>query len=425
VTTEAGPESSAPAVPPEPVPLSRNVDYQLLWWGRAVGGVGNSLAFFAFPLLAQEHLGGSHAAGLTLVADQLGLLTSILGAGLLADRVDRRLLLLAATGLQLVAVTAVLGLLAAHALTLPRMLISVFVAGVAWSIYGTAETAAVAQVVPGVQRAEAAARNQVRSYLVALLVAPVGGLVFTLNDRLPFAIDVALVIVLAGALLGIRRRLLPDPQGGGGRGGLLAQAREGFEFLLRDRVQRRVLVILVVVNAVDPVLVLAVLAIANNADHGGTGTGFIYGAGTALGLAGSLLTPRLLRRARPGLFAVGALWLLAAAMAAMAAATGLLPLAGACYALTYLSVPVLMAVLIGYRVARTPPQLQGRSQAASALMVLALRPVVAAVAGFTLGGHLSSSIGVSAGVVGLLALWSTLSPVLRTMPPAAQWSTGA
>jgi hypothetical protein len=58
-------------------------------------------------------------------------------------------------------------------------------------------------------------------------------------------------------------------------------------------------------------------------------------------------------------------------------------------------------------------------------MVLALRPVVAAVAGFTLGGHLSSSIGVSAGVVGLLALWSTLSPVLRTMPPAAQWSTGA
>lgn len=407
-----------------PPPLSRNTDFQLLWWGRAIGGIGNGLAFLAFPLLAQQRLGGSHAAGLTLVADQVGLLSTLLAAGVLADRVDRRRLLLAATALQAVAVGVVLVLLVRDALTLPALLVCVFVAGGAWSLYGTAETAAVAQVVPGSQRAAATTRNQVRAFVVGLLAAPLGGVLFTVDDRLPFAIDVVLVLVLAGALLAIRRTLAPD-RGAPRREGLVAQAREGFDFLLRDRVQRRILLALLVVNAVDPVLVLAVIAIANRAGHGATGTGFVFGAGTALGLLGSVVTPRLMRNPRPGLIAVGALWLLALALAGMAGATGALPLAGACYALTFLAVPVLSAVFIGYRVARTPQQLQGRSQAASALVVLSLRPVVAAVAGYALGGSLAVSVTVTAVAVSALALWMTVSPGLRTMPPADQWAVDA
>lgn len=409
---------------PAVTPLSHNTDFQLLWWGRAVGGIGNGLAFLAFPLLAQQRLGGSHAAGLTLVADQIGLLSTLLAAGVLADRVDRRRLLLAATALQVVAVATVLVLLARDTLTLPALLLCVFVSGGAWSLYGTAETAAVAQVVPGPQRAAAATRNQVRAFVVGLLAAPLGGILFTVDDRLPFAIDVVLVLVLAAALLAIRHRLVPDhrtprPES------LVAQAREGFDFLLRDRVQRRVLLALLVVNAVDPVLVLAVIAIANRAGHGATGTGFVFGAGTALGLLGSFVTPRLVRNPRPGLVAVGALWLLALALAGMATATGVLPLAGTSYALTFLAVPVLSAVFIGYRVARTPQRLQGRSQAASALMVLSLRPVVAAVAGYALGASVTLSVTVTAVAVGVLALWLTVSPGLRAMPPADQWAVDA
>ncbi len=109
-----------------PLPLRRNSTYQLLWWGRALGGIGNALTFLAFPLLAQERLGGSHAAGLTLVADQIGELATLLVAGVLADRFDRKRLLVAATLLQLVSVGTVVRLVATDHLSLPALLVTVF-----------------------------------------------------------------------------------------------------------------------------------------------------------------------------------------------------------------------------------------------------------------------------------------------------------
>ena len=404
------------------VPLRRNAPFQLLWWGRAVGGIGNALAFLAFPLLAQQTLGGSHAAGLTLVADQLGELTTLLVAGVVADRVDRGRLLIAATALQLVAVGSVVALLATRHLTLPAMLVSVFAAGVAWSLYGTAETAAVAQVVPPTQRAEAAGLNQTRGFVVGLVAAPLGGVLFAFHHQLPFVLDIALGLVLVVALLMVRGRLRV------GRGtdhlprGVVAQAREGFSILLRDPVQRRILLALAVINAVDPLLVLALVAISVRAGHGGTGTGLIYGAGIALGLAGSFVTPRLLRGARPGVAAIAAIWLIGLCLAGMAATTGRLWAAGACYALTFLAIPVLAAVFVGYRVARTPQRLQGRSAAATGLIVLGFRPVVSLVAGFALGASVAGSVAVGAAVVGLLALLLTLTRNIRRMPPAADWA---
>src|ERR1700743_1253269 len=77
--------------------LSHNRDFTILWVGETVSELGTTMALFVFPLLGYQLTHSTLAAALLTTADLLGMAARVLPAGILADRYDRRNLMLGAS----------------------------------------------------------------------------------------------------------------------------------------------------------------------------------------------------------------------------------------------------------------------------------------------------------------------------------------
>ena len=74
--------------------LARNRDFTILWVGETISELGTTMALFVFPLLGYQLTHSTVAAALLTAADLLGMAVMMLPAGILADRYDRRTLML-------------------------------------------------------------------------------------------------------------------------------------------------------------------------------------------------------------------------------------------------------------------------------------------------------------------------------------------
>src|SRR4051812_23494691 len=78
--------------------LLRNHDFTVLWVGQAISELGSRVSMFVFPLIAYELAGSTLAAAGAEAAHLLGLAATLLPAGVLADRFDRRRIMRVAAG---------------------------------------------------------------------------------------------------------------------------------------------------------------------------------------------------------------------------------------------------------------------------------------------------------------------------------------
>ena len=78
--------------------LSRNRDFTILWTGQTISDLGSQVSMFAFPLVTFAVSGSALWAAVVDAAFLLGMCGALLPAGVLADRVDRRLLMRTASG---------------------------------------------------------------------------------------------------------------------------------------------------------------------------------------------------------------------------------------------------------------------------------------------------------------------------------------
>jgi Transmembrane secretion effector len=117
--------------PREPVPLRRNRDFRLLWGGQAVSLLGSQTSKIAYPLLALGLTGSPAKAGIAGFAAVLGYLLIPLPAGGVADRHDRKRIMIGCDVVRLAAVgsIAVAGW-AAH-ITCVQLLLAGFIEGTA------------------------------------------------------------------------------------------------------------------------------------------------------------------------------------------------------------------------------------------------------------------------------------------------------
>src|SRR5215469_18942213 len=73
-----------------PVPLWRNLQFQLLWAGQAASSLGVGVADVAYPLAILALTGSPARAGLFAAVQTAGMMVGALPGGQLADRHDRR-----------------------------------------------------------------------------------------------------------------------------------------------------------------------------------------------------------------------------------------------------------------------------------------------------------------------------------------------
>ncbi len=213
-------------------PLRRDRDYRWLWSGQVVNGIGNQITRIALPYQVYVLTGSTLAIAALTLFQLVPILLFALGAGSLADVMDRRrLLMITQTGLA--ACSLVLALLAAGgAPPVGVLFVVAFLAAGLAAVDQPARASAIPRLVPAVRLPSAIALNQLNFQMASIVGPAIGGLLIaTVGLAGAYTVDLVSFIASFVALLAIHP--LP-PIGAVSRPGLAA-IREGLRFARQRR----------------------------------------------------------------------------------------------------------------------------------------------------------------------------------------------
>ena len=213
--------------------LLKNARFVRLWIGQGLSFVGDFVSTVALVILVVDVSGSASAVGGVLVARLLPTLASPL-VGVLADRLDRRAVLVAG---DLVRAVLVVGLIFAH--DLPVIYALAFLLGAARTVFNPTVRAAFPAVVGGgdLTRANALISG---TFSFSVMAGPAlgGVLVASVGVEAAFLLDALTFLVSASLLSTIP---LPAPERDGEEG-FFRELRAGFGYLAGTRVPLAVVV---------------------------------------------------------------------------------------------------------------------------------------------------------------------------------------
>jgi len=402
--------------------LARNHDFTVLWVGQTVSELGSHVSMFVFPLLAYHLTGSALAAAAAEALHLLGLAATLLPAGVLADRTDRRRLMRIASGggALLYASLAVAGI--AGSLTVPHLMVVALLTGVGAGLFAPAETSAIRTVVPRADLPTALSQNQARQHVAGLLGAPLGGLLYGVTRWLPFVVD-ALSFAVSWVLLGRIRTDLSAPAPTGPRRRSRQDIAEGLRYTW-SRPFFRVIVVWapltnLVINALFFVALLRLIEGGFDPVH----IGLVSTAAGLSGILGALVAPAIIDRVPTGWLTILAAWSFLPLLVPMVLWNHPAVVAAALSVGLFLN-PAGNAGVGSYRIAVTPDALQGRIQSTMqfvSMSAMPLSPVLAGVLLSTLGG--GRAVAVLGVLTALVALIPTLSRTVRRLPRPRDWVT--
>jgi MFS family permease len=394
-------------------PLRLDRDFRWLWTGQAISGIGNQLTRLALPFQVYHQTGSTLAiAGLTLF-QLVPILVFSLGAGSIADAVDRRRLL-RITQLGLMSTSLVLAILALQpAVPLPLLFAAAFVASAFGAMDQPARSSSVPRLVARERLPAAIALNQLNFQIASVLGPTIAGiLIATIGLAGAYFVD---VVSFSASFLALFRISPLPPLVQGARPGLGA-IREGLRFAW----ERRVILATYVIDldamifgmpqSLFPALALDVFKV------GPTGFGFLAAAPSVGALLGALLSGWVSRVRRVGMAVI-------VAVAIWGVAITLFGLSTFSFALAFVFLAIAGAADVISAVFRAtivqlaaPDELRGRVSSINILVVTSgprLGDIEAAAVASAIGTQLSV---VSGGVLCLLGLVG----VVRFFPELAR-----
>ncbi|MFJ7245892.1 MFS transporter [Kitasatospora sp. NPDC098652] len=423
-----GPADSQP-----PVPLRRNLRFQALWAGTSCATLGLMIGETAFPLLVLALTGSSTAAGAFGAVQMAATLLLGVHGGSVADRWDRRRVLVASDAVRLLALASVPAALALDRLTLTHLLVVAALVGATIAYSGPVRLLALRSVVAPEQLSQALAQDEARMSGAALAGPPLAGFLFGLGRSVPFlGAAFASLVALTTALL-VRFPAGPaaaaaaaaEQQGREDRaeqeeqeeGGALA----GFRLLAASPLLRPALAVLLVINLTGAALLLPVMVLLREHGTSSGGIGLAL-AGEAVGaLAGATLVSRLHRLAGPGVLLLAVAWIAVPVPLAPLLPGGAVTVFAALF-LVGAGTPALRVMLDLLVFRQVPDRLRGRVIAATMTLLTAGMPAGSFAAGLLLD-RFSPAVTLVA-IAALLAAAQLPATASRTLRRAA-WPTAA
>ena len=262
--------------------LLRNVRFLRLWIAQGASFVGDAVSMVALVVLVVEITGSASAVGGALVARLLPTIASPL-AGVLADRVDRRVVLVAS---DLARAVLVLGLVFAK--DLATIYVLVFLMGLARTVFNPTVRAAFPRVVGGgdLTRANAFISG---TFSTSIMVGPAlgGVLVASIGVEAAFLADAVTYLVSAILLSTVP---LPRPRRESEEeAGFVRELRSGFGYLVGARVPLVIVVgaflTILTINATVPAEVFLAKETFGAGDAGYGLLVSLWGGGIVLGSA--------------------------------------------------------------------------------------------------------------------------------------------
>lgn len=395
-----------------------NRDFRLVWLASAVSDFGSGITQIAYPLLALAITGSPAVAGLVSAARALPYVLFGLPAGALADRWNRKTVMITCDACRAVNMAAVPVAIWLHGLTAAQLIATAFIGGTCFVFFNAADQAVLPNVVPGDQLTAAVTAQQMSASAGAVAAPSAGGSLLAVFTGLPFLADGLSFLFSAVCLASVRASFRGSARPDRGRR-LRADIGEGLRWLWRQPALR-----LIGITACGLQLAIsgASLIVIVAARHAGASTpviGILLSAAGAGGILGSLLAPWLKARLSTGVLLLSVMWAEAALWLLLSVSTNLIAL-GAVIVLFVLSMPVFGIASISYRLAVTPDHLRGRAGTAFSLLTWGTAPAGAAVSGLLLD-NFSPAVAslVFAGWVIALSVIASLPGGLRQLNTAA------
>ena len=406
--------------------LWRHRDFLLLWGGQTVSQAGSQVTILALPLVAIVllHATTLQVGLLSATATSAYLLVS-LPAGVVADRVAKRTLMLVSDAAQLVVIGSVPLAYAAGVLSLGQL----YVVALATSVLDVFFLVAYTSYLPALLAPEqlmdgngklAATQSLAQVAgpgLGALLVGLAGAALAMGSDALSFAVSAA--CLLAIGIREPRTRRAGDtgrePGRAGFGAGFRAEVGAGLRYVLRDPILRHAAAwngtanfFVIMVETLGPLFLIRTLHLRP------AYVGVLLALGAVGGVAAGVAARPLIRR-------IGSARIAWVSMTVFALPGVLIPLAGpgwwvllfaAGWISWTFSATLCSIALVSYQQVTCPPELRGRVSAAQRWINWGTLPL-----GGLVGGALGTAIGVHAtlwlAVIGGCSsgLWLYLSPL--------------
>jgi MFS family permease len=260
--------------------LLKNVHFMQLWVGQGISFVGDAVSMVALVILVVQITGSASAVGGALVARLLPTLASPL-AGVLADRLDRRVVLVVSD-----LVRAVLALGIVFTRDLAVLYVLVFLMGLARTFFNPTIRAAFPSVVGegDLTRANALISG---TFSVSIMAGPaLGGLlVATVGVNAAFLLDAATYLISTAFL---SRIALPRPQTEAGET-FGRELKAGLDYLAGTRVPLAIVVgAFLTILTINTTIPAEVFLATETFDAGDAGYGLLvglWGGGMVLGSA--------------------------------------------------------------------------------------------------------------------------------------------
>lgn len=302
-------------------PLASPV-YRRLWLAQVGGNLGTWMQNVGAQWLIVTATGSALLVGLVQTASTLPVVLLAAPAGVLADILDRRRLLVGVQ-LSMVVAASVLAALTFLGLATPAVVLGfTFVLGCGAALIWPAWQAIQPELVSREQIPQAAALAAVNMNAARAVGPALGGLlVAAAGAGWVFALNAASFLLVALVVASWNRTVVPDPAG---RERMIAGLRSGARYVRHARSMRRIIAqSLLFVPIATAVWALLPLVASRQLDAGAGGYGLLLGALGLGAVAGSMVLPVVRRRMSLGGLLTVLFVLYALATAALAVTSAL------------------------------------------------------------------------------------------------------
>lgn len=412
--------TTGPMISGMQVRLRDDPDFRRYWIARASSLTGSMVTALALPVLVYRLSGSPFLTALVTALEAAPYLLVGLFAGALADRWNRRRVMVSADLINAVLIGSVPLAYLAGVLTVAQVLVVGFVVQMVFTFFDGANFGALPVLVGRARIAQANAAVWTASSLIELFVPPLAALLLAvMNPANLLVIDALSFVASAIAVRGIVRMM--SEQRTGQRPlrpkVVFADIAEGVRYLVRHAGVRTMTIIGSLQSFAGGGFMALMIVWCDRVLHVGTSGirfGLVYGTWGIGGLIAALGLPRLLKRMPPAAVTLYAL----PVSAVLGIVSPLMPNweLAAIALLVWGSAYVLVIVnAISYRQQVTPEHLLGRVNTAGRMLSWG----VGWTGGSVVGGLLGSSVGIrsgmvlmgAGGVVAVLVAWT--SPLRR------------
>jgi MFS family permease len=229
----------------------RSSEFRRYYAGQAFSYLGDGLRTLAIPLLVFHLTGSAASLGLTFALELLPFAVFSLLGGSLADRLNRRTLMLGADAVRFLIMALFTLALWRGVLSLPLLYTGVVLLSVCAAIFLGAQSSSIPYLL-GKDRAKAAVAALVATEQgVNLIAPPLGGAIFGLVGALPALAINALTYLTSQVSIASVASFGPDRPGGFPALDEIARdIRAGFRFVTADRTMRTLTLSSTAINAV-------------------------------------------------------------------------------------------------------------------------------------------------------------------------------